>query len=114
MKIASWNINGIKARIENLKTWLDQTQPDIACLQEVKSVDENFPTSELEALGYNVAVHGQKSFNGVAILSKHAFDDVTPRLPGDDTDEQARYLEAVISTKTGAVRSVTLTVCSLI
>ena len=104
MKIASWNINGIKARIENLKIWLNQTQPDIACLQEVKSVDENFPRAEIEALGYNVATHGQKGFNGVAILSKHAFDDVLPRLPGDDADEQARYLEAVISTKTGAVR----------
>ena len=104
MKIASWNINGIKARIENLKTWLEQTQPDIACLQEVKSIDENFPALEFEALGYNVAMHGQKSFNGVAILSKHRFDDVLPRLPGDDRDEQARYLEAVISTKEGAVR----------
>ena len=104
MKIATWNINGIKARLENLKKWLEQTQPDIACLQEVKSVDENFPAHEFEALGYNVAMHGQKSFNGVAILSKRPFDEVIPRLPGDDDDPQARYLEAVVSTDTGAVR----------
>ena len=65
MKIATWNINGVKARIENLKKWLEQCQPDIACLQEIKSIDDNFPKSELEELGYNVAVHGQKSFNGV-------------------------------------------------
>lgn len=104
MKIATWNINGIKARIENLKKWLEQTQPDVACLQEIKSIDENFPTSELEGLGYNVAVHGQKSFNGVAILSKTPFDEVMSGLPGDEDDEQARYLEAVISTEQGAIR----------
>ena len=104
MKIATWNINGIKARIDNVEKWLEQAQPDVACLQEIKSVSENFPSERFESLGYNVAVHGQKSFNGVAILSKLPFDEVTPWLPGDDTDEQARYLEAVISTADGAVR----------
>ena len=104
MKIASWNINVIKARLENLARWLEEANPDIACLQEIKSIDENFPTERFEELGYNVAVHGQKSFNGVAIFSKHPFDEINKGLPGDENDEQARYLEAVISTENGALR----------
>ncbi|MGZ5917032.1 MAG: endonuclease/exonuclease/phosphatase family protein, partial [Methyloceanibacter sp.] len=76
MKIATWNINGIKARIDGAKTWLAAASPDIACLQEIKCVDEAFPREEFEALGYNVAIHGQKSFNGVALLSKLPFDEV--------------------------------------
>ena len=104
MKIASWNINGIKARLENLARWLEEANPDIACLQEIKSIDQNFPTERFEELGYNVAVHGQKSFNGVAIFSKHPFDEINKGLPGDESDEQARYLEAVISTENGALR----------
>lgn len=104
LKIATWNINGIKARIERLQDWLKQAEPDIVCLQEIKSVDENFPSSLFEDMNYNVAVHGQKSFNGVAILSKLPFDEVLPRLPGDEADEQARYLEAVISVPSGALR----------
>ncbi|MEL6785470.1 MAG: endonuclease/exonuclease/phosphatase family protein, partial [Pseudomonadota bacterium] len=68
MKIASWNINGIKARHDVLVEWLKQAEPDIACLQEIKSVDEAFPSEAIEALGYNVETHGQKGFNGVAIL----------------------------------------------
>ncbi len=104
MKIATWNINGIKARINNLERWLEEAQPDIACLQEIKSVDENFPTERIEALGYNVAVHGQKSFNGVGILSKKPFDEVIRGLPGDDEDPQARYIEAVISVDSGVIR----------
>ena len=104
MKIATWNINSVKARMHALTAWLDKEQPDVLCLQEIKTVDEGFPRMEIEAMGYNIAVHGQKSYNGVAILSKHPFDEVTPRLPGDDSDEQARYLEAVISTENGAVR----------
>ncbi|GJM02364.1 MAG: exodeoxyribonuclease III [Rhodomicrobium sp.] len=104
MKIATWNINGIKARINNLERWLKVAEPDIACLQEIKSVEENFPAELFEAMGYNVAVFGQKSFNGVAILSKKPFDEVIKGLPGDDTDEQARYLEAVISVDGGVIR----------
>ena len=69
MKIATWNINGIKARHDGLLEWLRQSTPDIACLQEIKSVDENFPREEIEALGYHVETHGQKGFNGVALLS---------------------------------------------
>lgn len=104
MKIVTWNINGIKARLEVVKSWLQQQNPDIVCLQEIKSVDENFPRAEFEALGYNVETHGQKSFNGVAILSKLPFDDVRRGLPGDDTDEQARLIEGTFSTKNGAFR----------
>jgi exodeoxyribonuclease-3 len=104
MKIATWNINGIKARIDRLCDWLKDASPDIACLQEIKSVDELFPGGPIEDLGYNIATHGQKGFNGVAILSKKPFDEVRARLPGDDSDEQARYLEAVIGTDSGTVR----------
>jgi exodeoxyribonuclease III len=96
MRIATWNINGIKARIEGLLTWLRETNPDIVALQEIKSVDEGFPASEIEALGYNVAVHGQKGFNGVALLSKMPLEDVRRGLPGDEGDLQSRYIEAVI------------------
>ena len=104
MRIATWNVNSIKQRVDNLATWLKEREPDIVCLQETKSVDDAFPREPLEALGYNVAVHGQKTFNGVAILSKLPFDEVTPRLPGDDDDDHARFIEAVVSTKSGALR----------
>jgi len=104
MKIATWNINGIKARLDTLLTWLKDASPDIACLQEIKCVDEAFPSEMFEELGYNVAVHGQKGFNGVALLSKLPFDETTPRLGGDDADEQARYLEGVVSVPSGVVR----------
>jgi exodeoxyribonuclease-3 len=108
MKIATWNINGVKARIENLVHWLNESQPDIACLQEIKSVDEGFPRLEIEALGYHVETHGQKGFNGVAILSKLRFDEVHRGLPGDDEDEQARFMEGVFSTPQGVLRVVSL------
>jgi exodeoxyribonuclease III len=108
MRIATWNVNSIKQRTENLVTWLAESQPDVVCLQETKCNDSAFPREPLEALGYNVAVHGQKAFNGVAILSKLPFDEVTPRLPGDDLDEQARFLEAVLSTRSGALRLASL------
>jgi exodeoxyribonuclease III len=104
MRIATWNVNSVKQRIENLTAWLVERAPDIVCLQETKTVDETFPRGPIEELGYNVAVHGQKTFNGVAILSKFKFDEVTPRLPGDDADDHARFIEATISTKAGIVR----------
>ena len=104
MRIATWNVNSIKQRIENLTAWLAERAPDIVCLQETKTVDEAFPREPIEALGYNVAVHGQKTFNGVAILSKFQFDEVTPRLPGDPADDHARFIEAAVSTKAGALR----------
>ena len=96
MKIATFNINGIKARAEALPRWLDDAQPDIVLLQEIKSVDESFPRTLFEERGYNVETHGQKSFNGVAILSKLPLEDVSRGLPGDDADEQARWIEATV------------------
>ena len=104
MKIASFNINGIKARAAALTDWLDEAQPDVALLQEIKSVDENFPREIFEERGYNVETHGQKSFNGVAILSKLPLEDVTIGLPGDDGDEQARWIEATVMGERTAVR----------
>jgi exodeoxyribonuclease III len=108
MRIATWNVNSIKQRIDNAASWLAERQPDIVCLQETKCVDDAFPREAFEALGYNVAVHGQKTFNGVAILSKHPFDEVTSGLPGDHSDDHARFMEAVISTKDGSLRVATI------
>jgi exodeoxyribonuclease-3 len=96
MKIATFNINGIKARVNALGDWLDEAQPDVALLQEIKSVDEGFPAELFEDRGYNVATHGQKGFNGVAILSKLPLEDVSRGLPGDESDEQARWIEATV------------------
>jgi exodeoxyribonuclease-3 len=104
MKIVTWNINGVRARIGNLTHWLGESRPDIVCLQEIKTADEQFPRAEIESLGYNVETHGQKGFNGVAILSKLRFDEVNRGLPGDDSDEQARFIEGVFSTDRGALR----------
>ncbi len=104
MRIATWNVNSVKQRLDNLLAWLKERQPDIACLQETKCVDEAFPREPLESLGYNVAVHGQKTFNGVAILSKLPFDEVKSGLPGEPGDDHARFIEAVVSTEGGVVR----------
>ncbi|MCX5493584.1 exodeoxyribonuclease III [Kaistia dalseonensis] len=108
MKIATWNINGVRARIDTALAWLREAQPDIVGLQEIKTVDEGFPTSAFEDLGYNVATHGQKGFNGVALLSKLPFDEINRGLPGDDGDEQARFIEGVFSVPSGALRVVSL------
>jgi exodeoxyribonuclease-3 len=100
MKIATFNINGIKARVNALCDWIDEAKPDVAILQEIKSVDEGFPRELFEERGYNVETHGQKSFNGVAILSKLPLEDVRRGLPGDENDEQARWIEATVVGKT--------------
>lgn len=95
MKIASFNINGIRARLPRLLEWLEETQPDIACLQELKSSDETIPTGEIEKAGYGALWHGQKGFNGVAILARDAQpEEVRRGLEGEAEDEQSRYLEA--------------------
>lgn len=104
MKIASWNVNSVKARLEPLSAWLRSASPDIVCLQEIKSTDDTFPRDAFEDLGYNCLTHGQKTYNGVAILSKRPPEDVQTGLPGDETDEQARYLEALIPGDRGMVR----------
>jgi exodeoxyribonuclease-3 len=104
MRIATWNVNSVKQRLDNIVAWVSARQPDILCLQETKCVDAAFPREAFESLGYNVALHGQKAFNGVAFLSKLPFDEVSPGLSGDDTDVQARFLEALVSTAAGVVR----------
>jgi exodeoxyribonuclease-3 len=104
MKIATFNVNSIKARVDTVLTWFKQASPDIALLQEIKCESHAFPRLEFEALGYNCAILGQKSYNGVALLSKTKIEDITEGLPGDTTDEHARYIEGVVSTKGGAVR----------
>ncbi len=96
MKIATFNVNSIKARLPRLLEWLSLAAPDVVLLQETKTVDDDFPALEIEALGYALAIHGQKTYNGVAILSKHPIGDVRRGLPGDPADEQARYIEATI------------------
>lgn len=97
MRIATWNVNSVNARLETVLRWFEEAAPDVACLQEIKCVDEKFPAEAFERLGYNVAVHGQKSYNGVAVVSKSPLEDVRKGLPGDDADDHARYLEAVVS-----------------
>ena len=104
MKIATFNINGIKARLPALLDWLREAEPDVALLQEIKSVDEAFPRLEIEDLGYNVETHGQKGFNGVAILAKRPIEDVARGLPGDEDDKQARWIEGTVVGDKGAVR----------
>lgn len=100
MKIATFNVNSVKARLPRVIEWLEAAQPDVALLQELKCVDAEFPRFEIEALGYRVETHGQKSYNGVAILSRHPIEDVRRGLPddntGDEKDEQARYIEATV------------------
>ena len=96
MRIATFNINGIKARIGALTDWLNDQKPDVAVLQEIKSIDENFPREHFEDMGYIVETHGQKSFNGVAILSRLPLEDVARGLPGGSEDEQARWIEATV------------------
>ncbi|WP_152045681.1 exodeoxyribonuclease III [Aureimonas psammosilenae] len=97
MLVATWNINGVKARLDTLLAWLEERKPDIVGLQEIKSVDEGFPREPIEALGYHVETSGQKGFNGVALLSRVPPKEVHRGLPGDDSDEQARYIEGIWS-----------------
>ena len=103
MRIATWNVNSVRQRLEHLLTWLKEVEPDVVCLQEIKCVDEAFPRAEIEAAGYNVATHGQKGFNGVALLSKSPMEHTTG-LPGDSDDVQSRYIEATVQHGDGVVR----------
>ena len=101
MKIATFNVNSLRARLANVLDWLRDEKPDVAMLQEIKCSDAEFPRLEIEALGYHAQAHGQKSYNGVAILSLTPFTVTQRGLPGTDTDEQARYLEAVVDVPDG-------------
>jgi exodeoxyribonuclease-3 len=104
MKIATWNVNSIRQRLEIMRIWLKEHAPDVLCLQEIKCEDNTFPRELFEELGYNVAVFGQKTFNGVAIVSKSPIEDVRRGLPGMENDALSRYIEAVIPAKNGVVR----------
>ncbi len=100
MRIATWNVNSVNARLETVLRWFEEAKPDVACLQEIKCVDEKFPAEAFERLGYNVAVHGQKSYNGVAMLSKHPIEDIRRGLPDGEGDDHARYIEGIIGAPT--------------
>jgi exodeoxyribonuclease III len=106
VKIASFNVNSVKARLPNLLLWLKQSNPDIVCLQELKCLEENFPFEEILDAGYNAVVSGQKSYNGVAILSKFKMEDVIKELPilTQKEDPQSRYIEAIIPINDKAIR----------
>ena len=96
VRIATWNVNSIRSRLHHLLDWLQgENAPEIICLQELKVEDASFPAMEIEALGYNIAIHGQKSYNGVGILSKFPLQDVVCGLPDNAGDDQARYIEAL-------------------
>ena len=97
MRVASWNVNSAKARLDHISDWLATDSADVLLLQEIKSQTENFPRDVFTDKGWHVAVHGQKSYNGVAIISRHPIEDVMCGLPGDADDEQARYIEATIA-----------------
>jgi exodeoxyribonuclease-3 len=102
MRIATWNVNSVNARLPTVLAWLEAAQPDVVGFQEIKCVDEKFPREAFESLGYNVEVHGQKTYNGVALLSKFPMSEVRRGLPGEDAsgveDEgvHSRYIEALI------------------
>lgn len=102
--IATWNVNSVKSRLAHLVQWLKERDPDIVLLQETKCINEAFPAMELEELGYNLALYGQKTYNGVAILSKYKLEDVVISLPGEETDDHARYIEAVVTLPDSAMR----------
>src|SRR5690349_12087013 len=96
MKIASWNVNSIKARLGNVLQWLGEAQPDVVCLQETKCLADDFPRLELTGLGYHVECVGQRAYNGVALLTREKPRDIVVGLPGGDGDDQARYIEATV------------------
>ncbi|HSV28629.1 MAG TPA: exodeoxyribonuclease III [Candidatus Omnitrophota bacterium] len=97
VRIATWNVNSVRTRLPNVLDWLRASQPDVLLLQEIKCQDDQFPAMEFQAEGYRAEVHGQKSYNGVAILSKLPMTDVVRGLPENDGDEQSRYIEATIA-----------------
>jgi exodeoxyribonuclease-3 len=98
MRIATYNVNSINARMPILLRWLEETKPDVVCLQELKAPQENFPEQALKDAGYNAIWHGQKSWNGVAILTRNLpIEEVRRVLPGDPTDEHSRYIEAIVN-----------------
>ncbi len=108
ISIATWNVNSIRSRLPHLLDWLRTDKPDIVLLQELKCTDDVFPAMEIEELGYNIAIYGEKTYNGVAILSKFPLNDITRGLSGDDEDKHARYIEAVVNLPKTAIRVVSV------
>lgn len=104
MKITTWNINGIRARLDGALAYVREARPDVLCLQEIKTVDEGFPSELFADLGYRIETHGQKGFNGVALLALQPLEDVVRGLPGDNGDSQARYIEATVTDGSLSVR----------
>src|SRR5215217_7092022 len=102
MRIATWNVNSVNARLPTVLAWLEAAQPDVVGFQEIKCIDEKFPREAFESLGYNAEVHGQKTYNGVALLSKYPMSEVRRGLPGEDQSGvevegvHSRYIEALI------------------
>src|SRR5262249_40056682 len=96
IRVASWNVNSVRTRIVNLLAWLKEAKPDVLLLQEIKCLAEGFPRLEVEDLGYNLAIVGQRTYNGVAILSRHPLTIEAEHLPGAVEDEPARYVEALV------------------
>jgi exodeoxyribonuclease-3 len=97
MRLASWNVNSINARLDAALTWLDEGRPDVLALQELKCMEDGFPRLEFEAKGFHVLVAGQKSYNGVALISRFPLEDPVIGLAGDASDKQARYVEATVA-----------------
>lgn len=104
IRVATWNVNSVKSRLQHLLEWLREDGPEIVLLQELKCETSAFPYMEIEELGYNTAIHGEKTYNGVAILSKFPLEDITRELPGEDAYGHARYIEAVASIPGGVMR----------
>ncbi len=108
MRIATWNVNSIKAHFDQVTSWVKAETPDVLCLQELKCEDHGFPSAAFEELGYSCAVHGQKTYNGVAILARGKLENIERGLPGDDADEQARFVSATVFGKGAPVTVVSL------
>jgi exodeoxyribonuclease III len=104
MRIATWNVNSVKAHIEQVTRWLGEAKPDVVCLQEIKCEDQGFPAEVFEGLGYQCAVHGQKTYNGVALLSRYPIENIVRGLPGEDEDVQSRFISGTIISPSMAVQ----------
>jgi exodeoxyribonuclease-3 len=108
MKIATWNVNSINSRLAQLLEWLVKVKPDLVLLQEIKCTNENFPRDAIEELGYNIVISGQKTFNGVAVLSLYKIGEHHTNFPGNPLPEHARFLEVILSTSKGAMRVISI------
>ncbi len=106
MKVATWNVNSIRSRVERVAAWTERERPDVLCFQEIKTTDDGFPFDVFTGLGYQSAVFGQKTYNGVAILSRHPLADLAINLPGDEPDAPRRLIAATVNATVNKVRIV--------